>query len=81
MQHPIVEEPWGGISMVTVGDGGLAGNLADGGASGVLGQFVPPAGDDGHFVFFDVPACRMQAAQFAKNLAANPTGNVPPVTP
>jgi hypothetical protein len=67
--------------MVTVGDGGLAGNLADGGASGVLGQFVPPAGDDGHFVFFDVPACRMQAAQFAKNLAANPTGNVPPVTP
>jgi hypothetical protein len=79
--HPVAEEAYGGIGTVTVGDGGLSGNLADGGASGVLGQFVPPAGDDGHFVFFDVPQCRLQAAQFAANLAANANGRVPPLSP
>ncbi|MGO8999066.1 MAG: hypothetical protein ACLQVI_37540 [Polyangiaceae bacterium] len=78
--HPVAEEPFGGIGVVTVEDGGLSGNLADGGASGVLGQFEPPPGDDGHFVFFDVPQCRLQAAQFAANLAANPKGNVPPLS-
>ena len=46
----------------------------------MLGQFEPPPGDDGHFVFFDVPQCRLQAAQFAANLAANPKGNVPPLS-
>jgi hypothetical protein len=78
--HPIAEEAWGGLGLVTIGDAGLSGNLADGGASGVLGQFEPPPGDDGHFVFFDVPQCRLQAAQFAANLAANPKGSVPPLS-
>jgi len=77
--HPIAEESWGGIPSVTVGDAGLAGNLADGGASGILAQFVPALGEDGHFVFFTVPQCRVQAAQFAANLAASPIGRVPPL--
>ena len=66
---------------MTVADGGLSGNLADGGASGVLGQFEPPRRTStGTYVFFDVPECRLQAAQFAANLAANPKGNVPPLS-
>jgi hypothetical protein len=79
--HPIEEEAWGGIPSVTVGDGGLAGNLADGAASGIVAQFQPPVGDDGHFVFFDVPECRLQAAEFVGNLAASPKGKVPPLSP
>ncbi len=79
--HPIAEEPWGGLGTVTIPAGGLRGNLADGGASGVLAQFVPAANDDGHFVFFDVPQCRLQAAQFAANLVASPQGKVPPLSP
>jgi hypothetical protein len=78
--HPIVEEPWGGIPSVTVGDAGLSGNLADGAASGILAQFLPAPGFDGHFVFFEVPQCRLQAAQFVANLAANPNGRVPPLS-
>jgi hypothetical protein len=77
--HAVAEEAWGGLGAVTIPDGGLSGNLADGGASGVLAQFVPATGIDGHFVFFDVPQCRLQAAKFAANLAANPKGNVPPL--
>jgi hypothetical protein len=78
--HPVAEEPWGGLTQVTVPDAGLSGNLADGGASGILAQFEPAPNDDGHFVFFDVPQCRLQAAQFAANLAANPKGSVPPLS-
>ncbi len=77
--HARVEAPWSGLSDVTIGDGGLSGNLADGSASGVLGQFVPAQGSDGHFVFFDIAACRNQAAVFCKNLAADPKGRVPPL--
>ena len=55
---------------MTVPPGGLSGNLANGQASGVLGQWAVPAGDDGHFVVFDVPSARVQAAQFLENLAA-----------
>ena len=79
--HPIEEEAWGGIPSLTVGDGGLSGNLAEGGASGILAQFLPAAGSDGHFVFFEVPECRLQAAQFVANLAANPKGRVSPLSP
>jgi hypothetical protein len=86
LQSPVirsrVEAPWGGlVDGLTIQDGGLSGNLADGSASGVLGQFEPLAGDDGHFVFFDIPACHDQAAGFAKSLVTNPVGNVPPVGP
>jgi hypothetical protein len=75
--HTIVQAPWGGLGDVTVPAAGLAGNLAGGQASGVLGQFVPPAGDTGHFVAFDVPAAHAQVGQFCENLAANPKGLVP----
>lgn len=77
--HPITEAAFSGLGSVTVPAGGLAGNLANGTASGVLGQFNPAPNDDGHFVVFDVPACRLQAATFCKNLAADPKGNVPSV--
>jgi hypothetical protein len=79
--HPIFEEPWGGLGSVTVGADGLSGNLAGGAASGILAQFVPAPGVDGHFVFFTVPACRLQAAQFVANLAADPKGKIPPLSP
>ncbi len=75
-EHPRVEAAWGGLGDVTVPDGGLSGNLADGGASGVLAQYVPPTGVDGHFVVFYPPA-QGEASLFIKNLAANPVGSVP----
>lgn len=76
--HPITEASWSGLGTVDVPAGGLSGNLANGQASGVLGQFHPAAGSDGHFVVFDIAACRTQAAVFEKNLLADPKGNVPP---
>ena len=48
-------------------------------ATGLLAQFPPEVGSDGHFVVFDIPACREQASQFVVNLAANPIGNIPPL--
>jgi hypothetical protein len=75
-EHPRAEASWGGLGDVMVPAGGLSGNLADGGASGVLAQYVPPSGVDGHFVVFYPPA-QAEASLFIKNLAANPLGNVP----
>jgi hypothetical protein len=80
-QHPIAEMKWGGPQPVAVPKGGLSGNLANGQASGVLGQWAVPAGDDGHFVVFDVESARAQAAVFLENLAADPIGRVPPPGP
>jgi hypothetical protein len=77
--RPIPADAWSGIMDVTVPSAGLSANLANGMASGVLGQFPPPLGDDGHFVVFDVPACQQQAAHFMANLAGNPLGLVPPL--
>ena len=77
--HTIAQAAWGGPGDVTVPPGGLVGNLGGGLASGVLGQFVPPPGIDGHFVAFDVPAAHAQVATFCKNLAASAKGNVPPL--
>ena len=76
----IPQDAWGGITDITVPSQGLQGNLANGLASGVLGQFPPAPNDDGHFIVFDVPACQKQAAQFIANLAADPKGLVPPIT-
>jgi len=78
--RPIVEDAWTNIIDVTVPSGGISGNLANGKASGVIGQFPPAPGSDGHFVVFEVPACQAQAAQFLANLAQNPIGNVPPLS-
>jgi hypothetical protein len=75
--HPVVEAGWAGIADVSVPGEGLSGNLGDGRASGVLAQFVPAAGRDGHFVVFNDPKARGQAAAFLANLAADPKGRVP----
>jgi hypothetical protein len=79
--HTIVEAAWGGLGDVTVPSGGLSGNLAGGMASGVLAQFVPPPGVDGHFVVFDVPQAAAQAAGFCQALTTNPHGKVPALEP
>jgi len=76
-QHDILERQWGGPEPVMVPAEGLSGNLAGGNASGVLAQWAVPSGSDGHFVVFDVPAARAQAAVFLQNLAADPLGRVP----
>ncbi len=75
--HPIAEASFGGLADVTIPKEGLAGNLAGGKATGVLVQWVPAAGSDGHFVVFDIPAARAQAAAFCRNLADDPRGRVP----
>lgn len=75
----IPQDLWGGIQDVTIPADGLSGNLAGGRASGVIGQFPPAAGSDGHFVLFDVPQARLQASVFCKNLANDPKGRVPPL--
>jgi hypothetical protein len=80
-QRAIAESKWGGPQPVRVPSGGLSGDLARGDASGVLGQWAVPAGDDGHFVVFDVPSARTQAAVFLQNLIADPQGLVPPPGP
>jgi hypothetical protein len=76
--HAVPEAAWSGLAEVTVPVGGLSGNLAGGRASGVLAQFVPLAGDDGHFVAFDVPAAHAEVGAFCANLAADAIGRVPP---
>ncbi len=68
-----------GLFDVTIPPDGLSGNLAGGKASGVLAQFAPVQGSDGHFVLFDVPEARLQASVFCKNLANDPKGRVPPI--
>lgn len=73
----IAEAKFAGLADVTVPADGLSGNIAGGRASGVLAQFVPPAGRDGHFVVFNVATARAQAAGFVKNLGDDPKGRVP----
>jgi hypothetical protein len=75
--RPILELEWGGPQPVAIPLDGLAGNLAGGAASGVLGQWAVPADSDGHFVIFDVPAARDQAADFLRALVDEPAGRVP----
>lgn len=75
--HDIPQLAWGGPIPAKVPAGGVSGNLANG-ASGILAQWPPPAGTDGHFVVFTVSAARAQAAKFLQSLAAHPSGLVPP---
>lgn len=77
-QRPILESAWGGPQPITVPPEGLTGNLGKGTASGILAQWPISSGDDGHFVIFDQPEAFDQAAEFLKNLAADPKGKVPP---
>ena len=46
------------------------------GATSVLGQYTAAAGDDGHFVVFDVTAARMQTSKFLGTFAATGTATV-----
>jgi hypothetical protein len=69
---------WAGLENVTVPSAGLAGNLAEGAASGVLSQFDADLASDGHFVAYEVPAASQRLAQFLRNLADEPSGRVPP---
>src|SRR5262249_8429247 len=73
---PIAEMAWGGLGDVAIPSRGLSGHLGGGAASGVLAQWTPTRGD-GHFVVFNVPQARAQAASFCKNLADDPSGRVP----
>jgi hypothetical protein len=75
--HAIPEAAWGGLLDADVPTAGLSGDLANGRASGVLAQFEPPPGTDGHFVAYNVPAAHEQIGAFCQNLAASPAGRVP----
>ncbi len=75
--HPIAEMAYSGLQPVTIPPEGLSGNLAGGSASGVLAQWPASQASDGHFVVFDIPAARSQAAGFCRNLADNPVGRIP----
>jgi hypothetical protein len=74
----IAEAGWLGLGDLTVQGAGVSGNLGTGRATGALAQFAPGAGRDGHFVVFDVPHARSQAAEFCRELAANPVGRLSP---
>jgi hypothetical protein len=76
-ERAILESSFGGPQPITIPAEGLTGNLAAGKASGVLAQWPISPGDDGHFVVFDQPKAFDQAAEFLKNLAADPKGRVP----
>ena len=75
--HPIAEYAWTDLIPTKIPDGGLAGNVADGQASGILAQWEASRASDGHFVIYAIPAAMDQAAQFLKNLADDPKGRVP----
>jgi hypothetical protein len=66
-----------GAESVEIPAEGLSGNLAGGQASGVLAQWPPADGKDGHFVVFDIDAARAQAAEFLWRLSEDPVGSVP----
>ena len=75
--HEISEASYSGIAPIEIPSGGLSGNLANGRASGVLAQWPASEASDGHFVVYDIPAARNQAAQFCRNLFDDPVGRVP----
>lgn len=84
VQHEIGELAFGGPEPIQIPAEGLSGNLACGLgskacglASGVLAQWAPPPGEDGHFVVFDVPEARQQVSEFLVQLASDPVGRVP----
>lgn len=75
---PIREAKYAGLGDVTVPAEGLVGNLGGGLASGVLAQYAPKPGSDGHFVAYDVPEARSQIVKFLRNLSDDPKGKVSP---
>lgn len=75
---PIREAKFAGLGDVTVPAEGLVGNLGGGMASGVLAQYAPKKGSDGHFVAYDVPEAKSQIVKFLRNLSDDPKGKVSP---
>jgi hypothetical protein len=74
--HPVDNYDLNGVA---VGEGfPVSLNLANGTITGVWQQWDAPAGHDGHFVIFDVPAAQMRAANFLASFAANPSAPVIP---
>ncbi|HVJ93066.1 MAG TPA: hypothetical protein VM580_24870 [Labilithrix sp.] len=69
---------WAGLAGISIPPAGIRGNLAGGRATGALAQFVPKDGSDGHFVVFNVPQARAQAAKFCRDLASDPVGRLSP---
>ena len=74
----IPEAEWAKLADVSLVPEGIRGNLGGGRATGALAQFPPSPGRDGHFVVFDVPEARSQAATFCRDLADDPVGRVAP---
>lgn len=56
----------------------ISGNVAGGQATGVLLEYTAPAGDDGHFVVFDVPDAIAQANRFLAHAAADGLARLDP---
>jgi predicted esterase len=56
----------------------ITGNVAGGQATGVLLEYTAPAGDDGHFVVFDVPDAVAQSNRFLASHAATGTARLDP---
>jgi hypothetical protein len=52
------------LAGTTAGTAPIVGNVAGGAATGVVCEYQAPAGDDGHFVVFDVPEARAAYSRF-----------------
>jgi hypothetical protein len=78
--HPSGVSPLGDnlLAGKTPASGPLSGNVEVDGVTvtAVVRQYAPPAGRDGHFVFFDVPAANSDVVSF---LSAAATGVLPSV--
>lgn len=75
--HPIAEYAWADLVPTKIPAGGLAGNVADGQASGILAQWEASRASDGHFVIYSIPEAMGQATQFLRNVVDEPNGRVP----
>ena len=52
------------LAGTVTGTAPIVGNVADGAATGVVCEYQAPAGDDGHFVVFDVPEATAAYSRF-----------------
>jgi predicted esterase len=69
-----------GLALTTTqwGTAPISDNVAGGQATGVLLEYTAPAGDDGHFVVFDVPSAIAQSNRFLATAAATGTARLDP---
>lgn len=76
--HARPDAMWLGLSDVAPPVGGFSGNLGGGRATGVLAQFAPRPGHDGHFVVFDDPTARLESAKFLRAASDEAIGHFTP---